>query len=202
MCAAFAARAPSWSGYLTCHRRCAANMVVMIQRVYLDNVITSGWVLKDLKPQEEMEAVERLYALHDAGIIKRVTSKMFWIEQARTTNLQKRAALAASADLVSVVQNDHRLLGFASLDYGARGFNSYPLIDDVVDSALFEQLTKNAGLKDADAKHVMYAVANDCCYFVTLDTRDLLLRRTALESICPQLKIMTPVEAVAAIGTA
>jgi hypothetical protein len=151
----------------------------VIPRVYLDNVITSGWVLKDLKPTEEMQAVERLYALHDAGVIKRVTSKMSGIEQARTTDLQKRAALAANANLVSVVQNDHRLLGFANLDYGARGFISYPLIDDIVDPALFDQLTKNAGLKDADAKHVMYAVANDCHYFVTLDTRDLLTRRSA-----------------------
>jgi hypothetical protein len=164
-------------------------------------MITSGWVLKDLKPQEEMEAVESLYALHDAGIIKRVTSKMSGIEQARTTDLQKRAALAASANLVSVVQNDHRLLGFASLDYGSRGFISYPLIDDIVEPALFEQLTKTAGLKGADAKHVMYAVANDCDYFVTLDTRDLLPRRWAIESICPRLKIMTPTEAIAAIRT-
>jgi hypothetical protein len=168
----------------------------------LDNVITSGWVLKDLQPPEEMAAVEHLYALHDVGTIKRVTSKMSGIEQARTTDLQKRAALAASADLVSVVQNDHRLLGFANLDYGSRGFISYPLIDDIVEPTLFEQLTKNAGLKDADAKHVMYAVANDCEYFVTLDTRDLLPRRSAIESICPQMKIMTPVEAVAAIRTA
>jgi hypothetical protein len=130
--------------------------VVVIPRVYLDNVITSGWVLKDLRPQEEMEAVERLYALHDAGIIKRVTSKISGIEQARTTDRQKRAALAASADLVSVVQNDHRLLGFANLDYGSRGFIRYPLIDDIVDPALFEQLTKNAGLKRrrCQARHV------------------------------------------------
>jgi predicted nucleic acid-binding protein len=63
-------------------------------------------------------------------------------------------------------------------------------------------LTKNAGLKDADAKHVMYAVANACDYFVTLDTRDLLPARSAIQSICPQLKIMTPAEAVAAIRPA
>jgi hypothetical protein len=167
----------------------------------LDNVITSGWVLKDLHPPEEMTAVERLYELHDAGTIKRVTSKMSGIEQARTTDVQKRASLAASADLVSVVQNDHRLLGFANLDYGSRGFISYPLIDDIVEPSLFEQLTKNAGLTDADAKHVMYAVANNCDYFVTLDTRDLLPRRSAIESICPQLKVMTPTEAVAALPT-
>ena len=71
-----------------------------------------------------------------------------------------------------------------------------------MEPALFEQLTKNARLKDADAKHVMYAVANDRYYFVTLDTRDLLPRRSAIESICPQLKIMTPTEAVAAIMAA
>ena len=148
-----------------------------------------------------MQAVERLYALHDASVIKRVTSKMSGIEQARTTDLQKRAALAANAHLVSVVQNDHRLLGFANLDYGARGFISYPLIDDIVDTALYEQLTKSAGLKAADAKHVMYAVANDCDYFVTLDTRDLLPRRSAIELLCPKLKIMTPTEAVVTLST-
>ena len=70
----------------------------MASRVYLDNVITSGWVLKDLQPPEEMTAVECLYEFHDAGTIKRVTSKMSGIEQARTTDLQKRATLAASAD--------------------------------------------------------------------------------------------------------
>jgi hypothetical protein len=71
-----------------------------------------------------------------------------------------------------------------------------------VDPALFEQLTKSAGLKDADAKHVMYAGANDCDYFVTLDTRDLLPRRSAIESICPRLKVMTPTGAVATLSTA
>jgi hypothetical protein len=171
--------------------------VVVIPRVYLDNVITCGQVLKDLRPQEEMEAVERLYDLHDAGVIKVVTSKISGIEQARTTDSQKRAALAASADLVSVVQNDHRLIGFANLDYGPRGFISYPLLDDIVDPVLYDQLTKNAGLQDEDAKHVMYAVANDCYYFVTLDTRDLLPRRSVIETICPQLKVLWPTEAVA-----
>jgi hypothetical protein len=47
----------------------------------------------------------------------------------------------------------------------------------------------------------MYAVANDCHQFVTLDTRDLLPKRSAIESICPQLKVMTPTEAVAALPT-
>ena len=172
--------------------------MVVASRVYLDNVITSGWVLKDLQPPEEMAAVEHLYELHDAGTIKRVASKMSGIEQARTTDPQKRAALAANVERVSVVQDDHRLFGFANLDYGSRGFISYPLIDDIVEPTLFEQLRKNAGLKDADAKPVMYAVANNCHYCVTLDTRDLLPRRSAIESICLQLKIMRPTEAVAA----
>jgi len=63
-------------------------------------------------------------------------------------------------------------------------------------------LTKDARLKDADAKRVMYAVANDCDYFVTLDTRDLLPRRSAIESICPLLKVVTPTEAIAVLPAA
>jgi hypothetical protein len=173
----------------------------VVSRVYLDNVIVSGYALRDLRLDEaEIEAVDRLYAMHDEGIIKRVTSKISAIEQARTQDLEKRATLAASAHLVSVVQNDHRLVGFSHLDYGARGFISYPLLDDIVDPVLFEQLTAGIGLKDADAKHVMYAVANDCDYFVTVDTRDLLPNRSAIEATCPKLRVMWPTEAVAAIA--
>jgi hypothetical protein len=171
---------------------------VAIPRVYLDNVITCGWILKDLRPPEEMAAVERIYALHDSGVIEIVTSKMSAIEQARTTDVSRRAKLAEHPNLVSVVPNDHRLLGFNTLGDGVTvAFTSHPMLSDIVDVRLFADLTTVAGLKDVDAKHVMYAVANDCPFFVTMDTNDLLPQRALIESVCPQLKVLWPTEAVA-----
>jgi hypothetical protein len=173
---------------------------VAISRVYLDNVITCGWVLKDLRPPEEMAAVERIYALHDNGAIKIVTSKMSAIEQARTADVSKRDALAAASHLVSVVPNDHRLLGFNTLGDGVTvAFTSHPMLSDIVDVRLFADLTTFAKLAVDDAKHVMYAVANDCPFFVTMDTKDLLPKRRLIEGVCPQLKILWPTEAVAAL---
>jgi len=170
-----------------------------VPKLYLDNVIVSGWVFKDLDEPEEMAAVERLYTLHEQGTITIVTSKMSGIEQKRTIDPNKRAALAASADVVPLVQNDHRLLGFnGSLDPVTRGFISCPILDDIVDHVLFEQLTKTAGLKDADdAMHIMYAAAvGGCHYFVTLDEKDILPDRALIESVCPQMKIVKPTEAL------
>jgi hypothetical protein len=122
-------------------------------RVYLDTVITSGRVTRDLHPPEEMSAVDRLDQLHAEQHIKIVTSKWSRVEQERTRNVASRAAFAARADDVSMVSDDHRLLGFQTLDYGQRGFISNPIITDVVNQVLFDQL--RGVLERDDAMHVM-----------------------------------------------
>ena len=88
------------------------------------------------------------------------------------------------------------MVGFHSRDLGRQGFISSPIISDIVDEDLFAKLIA-AGLQDADAKHVMHAVANNCQVFVTLDTCDLLPRRSAIEAVCPHLRIVKPTEFVA-----
>ena len=85
-------------------------------RVYFDTVITSGRVTRDLTPPEEMAAVDELERLHEEGRIKRVSSKWSQIEQARTKNPDTRSAFSKRWDEVSVVQPDHKLLGFNSVD--------------------------------------------------------------------------------------
>ena len=124
-------------------------------------------------PAEEMAALEQIERLHAEGRIKEEsTSKMSRIEQAaHPRSCRAGGPSIARAHEVSVVPNDHRLLGFQSQDQGRQGFISSPMISDIVDEDLFAKLIA-AGLKDADAKHVMYAVANDCQVFVTLDGRD------------------------------
>jgi hypothetical protein len=65
-----------------------------------------------------------------------------------------------------------------------------PIVSEIVDEALFKGLT-TAGLKDADARHLMYAARNDCDRFVTTDPH-FTSRRPELEALCQGLKIVTP----------
>ena len=74
------------------------------------------------------------------------------------------------------------------------GFITNPLVTDIVDDALFAALNAQ-GLRDAAARHLMYAVCNACDRFVTLDP-DFLDRRDALEAQCRGLRIVKPSELV------
>jgi hypothetical protein len=140
-------------------------------------------------------AVHELERFHREGIIKRVTSRESWREQAKTRDPAKRALLDSARDLVSVVQDDHRLLGFSHI-YGPYGtIAANPIISDVVDEPLFRDLTL-LGLEEEDARHFMYAATNGCERFVTLDS-DFLDRMQVLQARCPSLLVVTPSELVA-----
>jgi hypothetical protein len=71
-----------------------------------------------------------------------------------------------------------------------------PFVTEYVDADLFHSFTK-LGLKDADARHLMYAVHNGCDRFATVDRNFLYARRPRLEVLCRGLKITTPVELAA-----
>jgi predicted nucleic acid-binding protein len=169
-------------------------------RVYLDNVAASGRVLGDLAPASEMEALEEIERAHSTGRIKRVTSRESWREQERTKDPMKHAKLAAARAEVSVVATDHVVLGFGNLGGPYGTTVAYPLVSDIVDDALFSDL-KRIGLRDADARHLMYAFVNACERFVTLDA-DFLDRRAALEARYYTLRIVRPSELVAELGSA
>ncbi len=164
-------------------------------RVYLDNVAASGRVTGDLAPPTEMEALRQIEEAHSVGLIKRVTSRESWREQDRTKDPAKRAKLEAARGEVSVVASDHVLLGFTNLNgpHGTIAVN--PVVTDIVDEALFADL-RSMGLQESDARHLMYAVANTCDRFVTLDP-DFLNRRGALEARCPSLRVVKPSELAA-----
>ncbi len=164
-------------------------------RVYLDNVAASGRVLGDLEPAIEREALRQIEEAHRAGVIKRVTSRESWREQERTKDPAKRAKLEAARGEVSAVATDHVVLGFQT-EMGTQGTTVVgPLVTDVVDEALFADLTA-IGLEAADARHLMYAATNACVRFVTLD-RDFLDRRSALQARCQSMHIVKPSELAA-----
>jgi predicted nucleic acid-binding protein len=161
-------------------------------RVYYDNVIASGLVTEDVVPDTEMSALREIEEAHRAGTIKRVTSRESWREQERTRDAARRSQLEAARDLVSVVQADHRVLGFEVLDGPLGTISTNPIVSDIVDEGIFADVT-NLGLRTADARHFMYAAANNCQRFVTLDP-DFLDRRALLEARYPPLRVVRPSE--------
>jgi hypothetical protein len=56
------------------------------------------------------------------------------------------------------------------------------------------------GVSDGDAKHLMYAVHNECDRFVTLDWKDLFPLRATIEPLCRGMKIVVPSELVAKLS--
>jgi hypothetical protein len=112
------------------------------------------------------------------------------IETTMKIDLAARSAFAERAEDISMVQSDHRLLGFQHQDYGWRGFIGNPILTDVVNQELFDRL--RAILERDDAMHVMYAVENNCQVFATLDGKDLLPHRSAVEAVCSSLRILKP----------
>jgi hypothetical protein len=162
-------------------------------RIYLDNVIASGRIRGDLEPPE-MAAVRQLDQQAANGKLEVLTARESWREQERTKDPAVRNALGQSRGDVPVVQDDHRVLGFSTLTAQYGGFIANPLVSDIVDETLFTEL-KKSGLKDADARHLMYAVCNQCDRFVTLDP-DFIDRRDDLETLSRGLRIVKPSELV------
>ena len=162
-------------------------------KVYLDNDIVSGIVRSDLHP-DEMNAVRTIRQLASQGLLILITSRESWREQARTRNPDVRAMLEEARSDVPVVERDHEVFGFTCIPDQYGGFIANPQVTDVIDGPLFNDL-RSLGLKDADARHLMYAACNGCERFLTLD-RGILSRRAGLEARCNGIRIVRPSELV------
>ena len=162
-------------------------------KVYLDNVIVSGIVRGDLQPTEEMAAVHALAKADEKGQIEIYTSRWSWEEQDRTSNDLVRTKLKESRGKIEVVADDHRVIGFWNQEGRFGTVSTNPMVTEIVDERLFYNL-KKAGISDGDARHLMYAIHNKCDRFVTLDTRDLLPKRSDVAPLCRGTKIVKPSE--------
>ena len=173
--------------------------VTRAMKVYFDNVIVSGKVRADL-PHEEMAAVHALVKADEKGQIEVYTSRWTWAEQDRTRDPLVRVQLKESRGEIEVVADDHRVIGFWNQEDARFGTVSVnPIVTEIVDEPLFSHL-KKAGISDADARHLMYAIHNKCDRFVTLDTRDLLPKRADVEPLCRGTKIVKPSELAAELS--
>jgi hypothetical protein len=161
--------------------------------VYYDNMIVCGIVRHDLEPAE-MAGLLEIEALHAAGLIKRVTSHESFREQSKTRDPIVKAALEAGQGELSAVPFDAALLGnnFVQDQYG--GFVSSPMLDDIIDRPLYDEL-RALGFTNEDARHFMYAAApeNNCQYFLTTDPM-FFLHRARLAALRPLIRVMRPTE--------
>ncbi len=164
-------------------------------KAYLDNVIASGKVLSDLQPADEMAAVRTIEQLASQGALHVCTSRESWREQSRTRDRAKRETLEQARSGIPVVEKDHEVLGFSLQQDQYGGFIESPLVTDLIDNGLFNDL-RIQNLDASDARHLMYAACNGCDRFVTLDP-DFLTRRVGLEARCNGIRIVKPSELVA-----
>jgi hypothetical protein len=166
-------------------------------KAYLDNNVASGMVRGDLADPAEMAAVRKIQAGGAQPSI--VTSRETWREQDRASDPAVRAQLQQERDRLELVAEDHLMLGI-SAQYDNRGnmYANSPTLTEMVDATLFAAL-KKAGLKDADARHFMYAAHNKCDRFVTTDP-DFINRRTQLEALGRGILIKKPSELAAELG--
>jgi hypothetical protein len=145
---------------------------------------------------DEQQAVEILVAAHDRGLLVLHLSNISHHEVMKTPNPVQRQRLVDDAEQRERVQNNERLLGFQAQDMGRRGFISSPLMSDVQDDALCQELEQR-GLDRADAQHITQAVCNGCDVFLTRDRKTIIKpHRAWLESRFPGLKIRLPSELV------
>jgi hypothetical protein len=163
-------------------------------KAYLDNVIVSAMAGGDFDDPAEMAAVRKLEAAN--GL---VTSRETWREQDRTSDPVLRAQLQQARDKLELVREDHLMLGTRpQYDRSGNWYGNSPMLTEIVDEALFAKL-KAAGLKDADARHFMYAVHNGIDRFITTDPH-FINRRTQLEELGRGIRIQKPSELVAELG--
>jgi hypothetical protein len=97
-------------------------------------------LLNNITEPAEQEAVEVLVAAHRKGIVVLHRSNISHREVMKTSNPVQRQRLVDDAEQRERVPNNERLHGFQAQDMGRHGFISSPLMSDVQDDALCQEL--------------------------------------------------------------
>ena len=164
-------------------------------RIYFDNDVASTVSRRERDPAD-LAAIDKLLELCRSQAISLSTSRQSHREMERAP-AGHQPKLKGGLGEVAIVSDDHRVLGSHTLTDPYGGCICSPLVTDIVDGGLYANL-RAAGLKDDDAKHLMYAHQNKCNRFLTWD-RNFLNRRPSLQKFCPSIQIQTPNEFVSEI---
>src|SRR5215813_8904753 len=122
-------------------------------RVYMDNNLL-GPNAEEYKA--ETEALQWLEVERRAG-------RLEWVVSRRTANelekapIERKEALEAAYDAATHLGDDHTVKGFSSVDLGAAGFVTTPLVEDVPDERIFAEL-REMRFDVMDARHLTFAI--------------------------------------------
>ena len=115
-------------------------------------------------------------------------------EAANTKDDTRRQSLIVEFKALRPVSKDQKLLGFNTVFDQYGGFVCSPMISDVQDESLREELM-HRGLAQRDAEHVTQAICNDCDVFLTRDEKSIIKpHRAWLEERFPGFKVRLPSE--------
>ena len=168
-------------------------------KVYLDNDVVSAISRRDCD-MAELGAIDLLLEANRSGNLAVGTSRHSPREMERAPS-QHQAKLKTGLSELELAKDDHKVLGFHTQTDQHGGCISNPLVTDIVDGKMYEDLLA-AGLKTDDAKHLMYAVHNGYQRFLTCDN-GILCRRGVLENrCCPSMRIQRPSELAAEFSDA
>jgi hypothetical protein len=151
----------------------------------------------DAKSVREATAINEL-----RGLFPLLASNIAEIEVRATGNPERRDQLIIEIGECTRLTKRERLLGFNTVFDQHGGFVTSPILSDVQDDTLREELVAG-GLTRRDAEQIVQAVANECDVFLTRDERTIVKpHRQWLESRFPGLRIRLPSEFLAEVKAA
>src|SRR5215510_8952207 len=95
--------------------------------------------------------------------VERRAGRLEWVASRRTANelekapIERQEALEAAYDAATRLGDDHTVKGFSSVDLGAAGFVTTPLVEDVPDERIFAEL-REMRFDVMDARHLTFAI--------------------------------------------
>ncbi|MBU0719495.1 MAG: hypothetical protein KJ749_14715 [Planctomycetes bacterium] len=168
-------------------------------KVYLDNDVASAISQHDCD-RAQRDAIDLLLEANRSGNLAVGTSRQSPREMERAPP-QHQAKLKTGLSELDLAKDDHKVLGFHTQTDQHGGCISNPLVTDIVDGQMYEDLLA-AGLKTDDAKHLMYAVHNGYQRFLTCDNGILSRRADFEKRCCPSMRIQRPSELAAELSDA
>ena len=163
-------------------------------KIYLDNMVVCKNIKPDLVLQDEQKALDKL---RKTPLLEIVTSRESWREQEKTRYQAIRDQYQQNRDKIPIVLDDHKVLDFSSQHDQSGGFITSPLVTDIVDEKIFnaskELLKKKTKNVENDARHLMYALCNNCERLVTTDS-NFIDNRNEIEKRFSAIQIVKPSE--------
>jgi hypothetical protein len=126
-------------------------------------------------------------------------SHLIHYEVMNTPDVTQRENLIIDYKALEPVSKDVKIYGFQAQADQYGGFVCYPLMSDVQDEKLRNELI-GQGLEQRDAEHITQAVCNDCDVFLTCDVSTIIKPHGQwLEQRFPRLKVWRPTQLLAFI---